>query len=476
MKAFLAGMFALTVLLLAPSVAGAVIISVNTTADEYGTGTDCSLREAITAAQGNVSFGGCPAGFGADTISLPNGTYKITRAGSGEDANATGDFDITGTNALDIQPASSGDRVVIDGNGIDRVFDDSSSGLVKFLAVRITGGVLTAIEDGGGIRNLVGVTALENVTVDNNSSVQQGGGVAVYSNVQVLNSTVTGNEADGNGGGFYVPGGASLVARSTTIFGNKADADNNGNGYGGGFADTGSLNVSFTNVINAGNSGTAIMPANDAYDCYSGPQFFPRYTLSGQPMGPLDCLVGFNPGTNKVSSDVKVDSTLRYSGGQTPTLALLSGSPAIGAGGSAAPDECPALDQNNNSRPVGACDIGAVQFVPTPRLVITKILPKKKVIRRNRKKVFTVVVKNVGTGAATLTKACLKLPKASRKAFKFKGRKCRKLGILAVNASKRAKIKLLAKPRAKPKVYKVKAIASATGVKAAPRAFKVKVK
>ena len=95
MKGFLAGAFALLALLVAPAAANAVIITVNTTADEYGTGTSCSLREAITAAQNNVSFGGCPAGFASDTVSIPDGTYKITRAGTGEDGNATGDFDIT---------------------------------------------------------------------------------------------------------------------------------------------------------------------------------------------------------------------------------------------------------------------------------------------------------------------------------------------------------------------------------------------
>src|SRR5690349_11040502 len=98
MKAFLAGAFALLALLVAPAAANAVIITVNTTADEYGTATTCSLRGAIRAAQDNVSFGGCPAGFAADTISRPEGEYKTTRAGSGEEHNATGAFDIPGTN------------------------------------------------------------------------------------------------------------------------------------------------------------------------------------------------------------------------------------------------------------------------------------------------------------------------------------------------------------------------------------------
>ncbi len=476
MKRFLAGAFALLVMLVAPAAAHAVNITVNTTVDEYGTGTSCSLREAITAAQDNVSFGGCPAGFAADTISLPAGEYKITRAGDDEDDNATGDFDIDGANALDIQPAGPTDRVVIDGNQLDRVFDDRTSGLVKFLAVQITGGKLTKIEDGAGIRNSTGITSLENVTVNGNSSAYQAGGIAVYNNLQMVNSTISGNKAGGNGGGLYVPGGASMTVRSSTIYGNEADADNSGGGYGGGFAETGGLSVDFTNVLNAGNSGTGVLPANEAYDCASGPNFYPRYVLQGQPLGPLDCLIAFDPGTNVISDDVKVDPVLRYNGGQTPTHALLPGSPAIAAGGVNPPDQCPGVDQNGYGRPAGQCDIGAAQFKPVPKLAITKILPKKKVIKRKKTKVIKVVLRNNGTGAANQLRVCLNISKAAKKGLKVKGKACRNLGTIAVGASKTAKIKLTAKPRAKKKAYPVRATYKGENTKSAFRAFKVRVK
>ena len=48
----------------------------------------------------------------------------------------------------------------------------------------------------------------------------------------------------------------------------------------------------------------------------------------------------------------------------TDTLALLPGSPAINAAGSAG---CPATDQRGVPRPPGHCDIGAFQLVePVP--------------------------------------------------------------------------------------------------------------
>jgi CSLREA domain-containing protein len=477
MKGFLAGTFAVAVLLLAPSVAGAVQIAVNTTADEYGTGTDCSLREAITAANDNTSFGGCPAGFADDTISLPDGTYKITRAGAGEDDNASGDFDVKGTNALDIQPSDSQAHVVIDGNGLDRVFDKHSTNQLHLLALQIEGGKLTQVEDGAGVRDLVGVLTVENSTITGNETVQQGGAIADYANVQMINSTIVDNKADGNGGGIYVTSNGSLVAESSTIYGNQADADASGTGYGGGFAEAGGLNVSLTNVLLAGNSGTPAVAGEDAYDCYSqSAVFYPRYTLSGQPLGPLECLVAFNPGTNLVSDEVKVDPVLRDNGGQTETLALLPGSPAIGAGGTTPPDECPGTDQNGVTRPADSCDIGAVQFVPEPGLVITKLLPKKKVIRRKKAKVITVEVRNDGTGPGSQVKVCLKLNRAAKKGLKVKGKACKSIGTVAVGQAKRAKVRLMAKPKAKKKAYSLRATFKGSNVPAAFRVFKVRVK
>src|SRR6187431_930620 len=62
---------------------------------------DCSLREAITAA--NVAAG-------ADVITLPAGTYTLTITGTNEDANANGDLDIT--TAITINGGGSGSTVI----------------------------------------------------------------------------------------------------------------------------------------------------------------------------------------------------------------------------------------------------------------------------------------------------------------------------------------------------------------------------
>ncbi len=94
------------------------VFNVNSLADilNPAAGT-VTLRSAIKAANATP---------GDNTINLNvPGTYRITLAGSGEDNNAAGDFDILGKAGggnLTIQNTSGG-KVVVDGNHLDRVFD-----------------------------------------------------------------------------------------------------------------------------------------------------------------------------------------------------------------------------------------------------------------------------------------------------------------------------------------------------------------
>src|ERR1044071_6821183 len=53
-----------------PGLVYAANITVNTTADELNSDGDCSLREAIQAANTDAPSDGCTAGSGADTISF----------------------------------------------------------------------------------------------------------------------------------------------------------------------------------------------------------------------------------------------------------------------------------------------------------------------------------------------------------------------------------------------------------------------
>lgn len=97
------------------------------------------------------------------TIILSPGTYTLSLAGAGEDANAAGDLDVTGRVTI----AGSG-VVVIDANGVDRVFDVRAGGNLTLNGLTITGGNVAG--DGGGIRN-AGVLTVDRSTIDGNSSI-----------------------------------------------------------------------------------------------------------------------------------------------------------------------------------------------------------------------------------------------------------------------------------------------------------------
>jgi len=98
----------------------AASIVVNTTDDEVNFDGDCSLREAIIAANTDTAVSGCAAGTGADVITIPFGIYNLTVTGTGEDEAAMGDLDILENVTIS---GSVVGATIIDGQAADRVFD-----------------------------------------------------------------------------------------------------------------------------------------------------------------------------------------------------------------------------------------------------------------------------------------------------------------------------------------------------------------
>jgi CSLREA domain-containing protein len=104
-----------------PSVAQAAPFTVNSTADAVDAHPDdgvcataqnvCTLRAAIQETN---------ALAGADTITLPASMYTLSIPGPFEDQAATGDLDITDDLTLTGAGAAN---TIIDGGGLDRVFD-----------------------------------------------------------------------------------------------------------------------------------------------------------------------------------------------------------------------------------------------------------------------------------------------------------------------------------------------------------------
>lgn len=201
------------------------IITVTTTNDELNSDGDCSLREAIQAANLNAAVDNCVAGVGDDEISLPAGTYTLTLSGDNEDNNASGDLDIQSNLTINGAGAIS---TTIDGGALDRVLDILPTQVhVVVNDVTITNGLA---ESGGGILN-TGILTLTNSIVSDNKVDYSGGGIFNLGTMIITDSAIRNNRAvhfNGEGGGIANDG--SLIITNSTIDGNRALR------YSGGFA------------------------------------------------------------------------------------------------------------------------------------------------------------------------------------------------------------------------------------------------
>lgn len=190
--------------------------------------SDCSLREAIVAANANS---------GPDRIELPAGTYSLTRTGPNEDGAATGDLDIR--DELELVGAGAA-TTLIDGQQADRILHidnapaSSSAGggvldglpKVTIRGVTIRNGQATV---GGGIYTKGSLT-LEQVTIANNQASQNGGGLACVNdqaNLRLIESVISHNQApsdqlfQGAGGGIYLSLCDTLTLSRTTVMANS---------------------------------------------------------------------------------------------------------------------------------------------------------------------------------------------------------------------------------------------------------------
>ncbi|MFN2168025.1 MAG: CSLREA domain-containing protein, partial [Anaerolineae bacterium] len=211
-----------------PQPAFAETITVNSTADVLDATDDrCTLREAIIAANSDTASGNlgaypgeCAAGNGADTVVFAAaGTYTLTLPGTGEDAAAGGDLDVTaaltlagrGVDSTTIQAGSA--SPLPPGNCqdcIDRVLDAFAPLAISDLTLRYG---TVELGPGGGLRvNDGSVVAASNIAVlDSVSQFGVGGGIGVLlGGVLTLDgSLVQGNFAAG-GSGLFNAGQAAL--------------------------------------------------------------------------------------------------------------------------------------------------------------------------------------------------------------------------------------------------------------------------
>jgi CSLREA domain-containing protein len=347
--------------LLASSPAFGAVIQPNTFSDENGAGGACSLREAILAANTDGAFGGCPAGGGADTIPLTAGTYtlSIPVGTTGDD----GDLDVAGPLTIShagVTPA------VIDGAGFDRVIHVLGTGNLTAFGFTVRNG--RTAQSGGGIRN-EGNLNLSNATVSGNeTTASYGGGIANAgtATMALANVTISGNRAEGDGGGIDQGLGGLANLNNVTIAGNTADTDGDAGGGGGVLVAPGTpLNpegtLNLRNTVIAGNNDISRPGVGQAHDC-GGTLVSQGHNLIGDSAG-----CGFvRRGGDKTDINARL-GPLANNGGATFTHALLGGSPAIDAGGSAT------APTDQRGVPRRASDMGAYEYATCARRVVNRV-------------------------------------------------------------------------------------------------------
>ena len=354
--------------------ASAETINVTTTIDEFGSGSRCSLREAIWSANNdsNTMAVGCRAGSGTDTIAVEAGRFGIDLTApsfpnTAEDAGLYGDLDVTAPATIvhtGIRPATIVSE--IPGERVFQILTSVTPG-VTLEGLTITGGSApTGAEDhGGGILN-GGLLTVRNSLIDENTAIY-GAGVSTEgtSTATLVNTTISGNSANEDGGGLSVETGGTMSLVNDTIAGNTADSDNSGGGDGGGlFASTsdsgGVLNLRERLV--AGNTDRG----GEANDCAKngGAINSLKHNLIGDTNG-----CSFTTATGDVTNRAPRIFGLADNGGPTETRSLNKISPAIDAGSS-----CPTTDQRGVPRNLGGrCDIGAYELARCEGIAINRI-------------------------------------------------------------------------------------------------------
>ena len=363
--------------LVVPGLGRAEIIVVNSTIDAPDASPNdgvcrttfrrCTLRAAIQASYL----------FENPTIILPAGTYTLTLPGAGEDRGATGDLDLRTVTIV----GAGAKTTIVDGGGLDRVFDLVPGAQVDLYGLTIRNG---SADNGGGIRNgFDGELTLTDVEVAGNAATRAGGGIyncafSIGPPVQLcqfhlVNVTVAENSAAGAGGGIAAIGPV-FTLHTVTISGNSAAVG--GALYIGPSASLDATIASATIVDNTANEGSGIfldlntsatavntmVAANLGSDC-GGPG---TLTSSGHNFD-SDATCNLVHPTDLPSAPPLV-GPLADNGGALRTHALLAASPAIDAGENGT---CARRDQRRRPRPVdgdldgtATCDVGAYEYEP----------------------------------------------------------------------------------------------------------------
>jgi hypothetical protein len=205
-------------------------------------GGQCTLRDAIQAANTDLAVQGCAAGSGADVITFAvTGTILLA-----SQINIYSNITITGPGAanLTITPSGGSNRSLFISSGTVAITDTTFANANTDTA----GGQIE-------LKGTIGSTALTltNDVFNNNINGQRGGALFLYNGgaINITNCTFTGNQAGSRGGAAKLYHVGPVTISNSTFTGNSAGPSG---GRGGAMHIYKSTNVTITQSTISGNT------------------------------------------------------------------------------------------------------------------------------------------------------------------------------------------------------------------------------
>jgi serine protease len=324
------------------------------------------------------------------------------------------------TQDVNLDASTLPNGLMLDGGGTTQILHVDPGVVASIAGLTITGG---NGGNGGGIENDQGILSLVDVSLIANQASGYGGGIINFGGTLTMtNTTIAGNIAGFGGGGLYNGNSAATVSTliNSTVEGNNS----NGSGGGGGIQNQlGEVNLIHTTIVgneSSASSGGGIQNASGTLSIENSivagntaatvaADFFSNTTVltAGQ------SLIGDHEGVQAefpigpfagtaLDPVLPMLGPLADNGGPTPTMLPLNGSPAIDA--AVIEVDSPLADQRGILRPQGPNDdIGSVEVVPEPAAalqIISGALFLTLLSRRRRTNLLT----GVRSAAATTSK------------------------------------------------------------------------
>jgi hypothetical protein len=318
---------------------------------------DCVISDSTSGFQADPPTDGCGGnvaffGLTGETLRIADSTLSGGRTLSIGFTNGGNLCMSRGTLILERSTLSGGTADIGGGLIVDSLTGNST------ISHSTISGNQASMEGGGIAATLTGAAlTIDSSTISGNLAGNHGpnysafgGGIFItnqgQSDLQIVNSTISGNHADGSGGGIHVSG-SSLLVRLTTVSSNTA-------GFKGGsilVSPMAGVQLDHSIVANGSPQDLATEPTGASATVTAD------YSLIEAPGTGDVTVTGAN---NRLGVDPLL-APLAHNGGPTLTHVPLPGSPAINAGNPAIPSP-PATDQRGFARIVGpAVDLGSVE-------------------------------------------------------------------------------------------------------------------